>query len=82
MGKVGNGSIPYVTDWEISETVSFRALLIGKVSTRINNLPTNKEEPNKNNRLTFWTRLRDCPYENELVLATQIRNSNVQAESK
>ena len=48
---------------------------------------TNKKEPNENKRFTFWTRLRNCPHEGELVLATQtregnIRNSNTQAELK
>ena len=49
--------------------------------------PTNEKAPNKNERLAFWTRLRNCPYESELVLATQIskghtRKSNMQAELK
>ena len=36
---------------------------------------------NKNKRLTFWTRLRNSPYESELVLPTQARKGgNVRKE--
>ena len=53
----------------------------------IQDRPRNKKEPNKNKRLTFWTSLRNCSYESELVLATQIRKgnakkSNMQADLK
>ena len=41
----------------------------------------NKKEPNKNKMLTFWIRLRNCAYESELVLATQIRKGNIQTGS-
>ena len=39
--------------------------------------PANKKVPDKNKMLAFGSELRKMPYERDLVLATQIRKSNM-----
>ena len=52
------------------------------IDNKVQYRPNNKKELNKNKRLTFWTSLKNWPYEKEFVLPTQVRKRAIIQEEQ